>query len=254
MVYLQYAEGFRIGRFQTPLRLDLNDPDGNGLINFVDGQERQVDPGILEPDNVDSYEFGLKTTLADGRLTLDASVFYVDWTGIPVGLASVGSGTFFFNAGEATSEGVELQTQWIVSDGLVLDLSSSYVETVLAEDAPGLGEKGDDLPGSADFNFSLGLERQFSVDEYDGFVRADYVYISEYYHFFSRDSDDPVSGGYSQVHLNAGVAVNDVSIEVYAKNLLNTDEYVWVNPVWNGEGRGFALRPRTIGINLSYNF
>jgi len=253
LVYGEWAEGFRIGTFQGQIS-PVDDPDGDGVVLFADGVMRKVTEGLLESDTVESIELGIKTAFMDERVTLNASIFQIDWTGIPVALTTANNGSHQFNAGEVKSEGAEMEVQALLSDSLVLHVSTSYIETKLAEDAPTLGGvKGDDIPSSADFNFSLGLEQRFTVSGYDSFVRADYVYVSEYFHVIDVPADEPESGGYGLVDLKVGTTVNNVDLDLFVKNLTNADDFTWVETSW-GAGRAFRIRPRTVGFNVSYSF
>ena len=257
LIYGEWAEGFRFGRFQTikdPTADAIDDPDGDGRLSFVDGVERFVGEGLIDSDSVENYEIGIKAGFLDGRLTVNGNVFHIDWTGIPVGVRSLAGGNFFFNAGEAKSEGAEVEIKAQLSDSLVANISGSYTETVLVEDAPTLGgEKGDDLPGSADVTFNIGLEYQFMVGQYDSFARADYLYVSDYYGVINPDSDDIASGDYGLLDLKAGIAMGGFDVDLFVKNVTNANDYTWVENLWN-VGRAYRLKPRTIGLNVAYSF
>jgi len=257
LIYAQWAEGFRIGRFQGVI-LPENDPDGNGLVNFPDG-ERKVQEGVLDPDTTETLELGLKVSFMDNRVTLNATVFHTDWEGIPLQLTTLLTNSLSFNAGKSEVDGVEVEILAQLSEDWVLNVGSSYIESTLAEDAPSLGGvKGENMPGSADFNFNLGLEHQFTFGEYESFIRADYAYVDEYEHAFKSKivAGDPVAGGYSLLNLKAGMEVNDINLDLFVKNLTNANDFTWVENGINrfGAARAYRLKPRTVGFNVSYNF
>ena len=127
----------------------------------------------------------------------------------------------------------------------------------MTEDAPGLGAgavSGANLPGSADFNFNLGIEYDFSIKDIDAFARLDYSYVGEYFSNFTEIGQN--AGDYGLVNLKIGGALEDVSADVFINNLLNTDDYTWIESFSSqfGFSRAYQLRPRTIGINLAYQF
>ena len=252
LVYAQWAEGFRLGGPQFPVRASC-DADQNGLIEFPDGSE-VAQPSAIAPDELESFEIGIKASLADNRITLNAALYRVNWDGIPVLLIATCQDGFTVNAGESTSEGIELEAKAHLTDSLVLDLAASYGEATLAEDADNLGFKGDNLPGSADFNFSASLQYSFNMAGYEAFVRGDYAYIGEYYHNIAEQGQP--SGGYSQAHLKAGLAIDQVEVDLFIKNLTNADDFTWVETTFGplGTNRAYRLRPRTIGLNISYKF
>ncbi len=246
LIYGQWAEGFRLGSAQL-----LNcDPDGDGRVQFADGIEREV-PTSIAPDSLESFELGVKTSLADSRVTVNASIYHINWQGLPVSLATECTTSLKLNAGESTAEGFELEVQALLSDNLQLEIGTSYGESILAADAESLGSKGDNLPGSPDFNFFTALEYRFTVSGYESFARIDYSYVDEFYHNIAELGQ--ASGGYTQVNLKTGISINQVDIDLFANNLTNANDFTWVESAFN-VGRAYRLRPRTIGFNVSYKF
>lgn len=88
----------------------------------------QVDSSML-----DSYEIGLKSQFADRRITLDVSAFRIDWEDIQVATSFNGIGGLV-NGGEATSEGLELSSQFRVTDALMLGLNAAYTDASIKND------------------------------------------------------------------------------------------------------------------------
>ena len=79
MVYGRFAQGFRLGRPVGDIP-DYCDADGDGLLDGLGVPE----PTSVDPDELDSLEFGTKLNLAGGRLQLNASIFAIRWEGIPI--------------------------------------------------------------------------------------------------------------------------------------------------------------------------
>ncbi len=248
IIYGLWSQGFRLGYGVIPNTACDVDQDG-----LVDGL------GIPNPTQVDSdktnnYELGTKTSLANNRITVNASVYRIDWDGIPVSTVPFGNCTVQLNAGKAKSEGIELEVATNLTDTLKLDLSASYGEAKLAEDASNVGNKGDDLPGSADFNFSAGLEKEFHIFGKDAFFRTDYAYVGEYNTDIGKGLP---AGDYHQLHLKTGITLDDVDIDIFVRNVTNSGGYAWVDALvaaYSGNHRVFLVRPRTYGLNLSYRF
>jgi outer membrane receptor protein involved in Fe transport len=251
-VYGQWSQGFREPKLQGNIIPEF-DMDNNGLVEFVDGIERDPPRGLLAPDTVDNYEIGLKYQSSDGRIAGSLTGFHIDWEGIPIvpSLTAFLGAALWFNAGQAESDGIEFESSIRLADDLMLQLSASWVDSVLTESAPGLGVEGDDLPGSADYNVRVALEKQFNVGSYPAFARGDYTYVSEYFSQFTETGVP--AGDYSLVDLNAGVSIGNLDISVFAKNLTNADDFTWVDNVF-GTDRAFRLRPRTIGVNFRVSY
>ena len=251
-VYGQWSEGFREPRLQGLIVPEM-DADNNGLIEFADGIERDPPRGLLAPDTVDNYELGVKYQSSDGRIAGSITGYYIDWKGIPIvpSITAFLGAALWFNAGQAESEGIEFESSFTLANDFRLQFSASWANSVLTESAPGLGEKGDDLPGSADFNARAALEKQFNFRGYDAFVRGDYTYVGEYFSQFSETGIP--AGDYGLVDLNAGVSIGSINISAFVKNLTNADDFSWVDNIF-GTDRAFRLRPRTVGVNLSISY
>jgi iron complex outermembrane recepter protein len=127
LVYLTFGEGYRPG-------------GGNGAIpNSIPGSscfgQPQV-PSTYAPDSVHAYELGTKDTFLDGRLQVDFSVFLNEWRGIQQYLSeSCGPYAFGTNAGNAVSDGLDLQLQAILTPELRFDLNAGYVNAYYTQNA-----------------------------------------------------------------------------------------------------------------------
>jgi outer membrane receptor protein involved in Fe transport len=256
LLYAQWAEGFRLGAPQTPPPA-FCDADSNGLFELADGTEIPI-PDNVAPDELENYELGIKASFADNRITLSSSIYRINWEGIPVqvGLVSCG-GAATINAGKSKSEGIELESKVLVAENIKLDISASYNQATLTEDAAGLGlgaVDGANLPGSADFNFTAGVEYAFSIENTQAFLRMDYSYVGEYFGNFSETGQN--SGDYSMINVKLGAIFDQLSVDMFVNNLTNADEFTWNENQFSQLGftRAYQLRPRTIGINLNYLF
>ena len=243
--YATFAQGFRLGGPHPDVPADICDVDPqDGLIDGID----VALPDQIASDELDSFEVGAKFSLADGRATLNVAAYQIKWDGIPVALtANCGFGVTV-NAGEAESQGLELEGQVLISDIWSLNYGLSYVKTELTSDAPGLGSSGDRLPGSAETQASLGLQAEFDVAGRPMFARADVAYMGDYYN--NLQEQGPSAGGYTTVNLRVGAEISeDISVDLFARNLTNKEGLTWVETEI-GDGRANYMRPRTIGIEL----
>jgi outer membrane receptor protein involved in Fe transport len=251
-LYGQWTQGFREPRFQTEILPEF-DMDNDGLVEFQDGIERKVTEGLLDPDSVENYELGIKYQSSDRRLRGALTAFMIDWTGIPVVpslTAYLGSG-LYFNVGKARSKGLEFEFSAEPIEDLIFDVSASWISSKLAEGAPGLGDKGDDLPGVADYNVHAALEKRFTIGDHDAFIRGDYTYVSGYYGTFAELGQQ--AGNYHVFDMSAGVTIDNFRVGLFAKNLTNRADFTWIDNVF-GSDRAYRLRPRTIGVNVGVVF
>jgi outer membrane receptor protein involved in Fe transport len=157
----------------------------------------------------------------------------------------------YFNVGQARSKGLEFEFSAEPIEDLIFDFSASWISSKLAESAPGLGSKGNDLPGVADYNVHAALEKRFEIGGNPAFIRGDYTYVSGYYATFAEIGQQ--AGNYHVFDMSAGVTIDQFKIGLFAKNLTNRADFTWVDNVF-GSDRAYRLRPRTIGVNVGMNF
>jgi len=106
--YLTYSEGYRFGFFNT----------GN----------------LTNPEETKNYEFGLKSSLLDGRASFNAAVFYIDYSNQQ--LTSVTSQPPFrltTNIPESDVLGFEMETTLRMTEDLSLSAGVGYLDTEISE-------------------------------------------------------------------------------------------------------------------------
>jgi iron complex outermembrane recepter protein len=259
LIYAGWGQGFRLGRPQATASAVVCDLNNDG---FIDGTNISLDStGEIKPDSVDSYELGGKVTLLDRRLAIDAAIFRMDWVDFPVAApvpVQQGCGGVFINVGTTRSEGVELQTNFQISDTLRADLGGSYVDARVTEDSPtGTLRVDDRLGGAPRATANFGLQQSFSIAGHSAFVRGDSIYVGPFYgtHGARRlfPPNPRSNGDYIKLDVTAGMAIRQLDINVYVRNLTNEDAFL-SGPANPGNPTGTSLRPRTIGVQLGYSF
>jgi len=254
LVYALWSQGFRLGDVQPLIAPAIRssggcDDNNDGFADIL--PDVSLDTRSIDSDSVNNYELGGKFSLMDGRVQVNASVYQIDWTDIPVLLPVCGGLTV--NAGEARSRGVEFETSYHVGNGFLLDLAASYVNAELTKSDTVLGQKGDRLPGSPEYTVSLGLEYDFVIGGNDAYVRSDVSYIGGY--FFDLQGTGPEMGDYTKIDVTAGVRLGQFNLSLFARNLTNRDNLTSVNSELASLGfSGVRLQPRTVGVRLGYDF
>jgi iron complex outermembrane receptor protein len=247
LIYFLWSEGFRPGGAvgDPPPRCDQ---DGDGIVDAIGL------PVGRNSDDLESLEFGYKTSLGENRVNLQTALFDINWEGIPIEIPvpSPCAFTLPFNAGSAKSTGLEFSLDFLVTDRLEMSFSASWVEAELTEDAPGLGLDGDRLPGSPEYNAAVGVEYGFDLGDTPGWARADLSWVGDYYS--TLQEDPPELGDYFMVDLAAGMDFGRWSLSIFAHNLTDEEALTWANPIWAPYPRGSVLRPRTLGAQLRYRF
>lgn len=254
LLYASFSQGFRLGRGAA------GTPDGLKAVCDVNGDNIHDELGIpfneagaLDSDTTDNYELGGKFTLLDNRVVLNAAVFQVDWTGLPVRqVDSQGNCAIQTNGGTARSRGIEIETRFSLTENLQLNLSGSYIDAEFREGNEPLGlPSGTRLPQSAQWNGAVGLQYEFIFFDNEAFWRSDLAYISDYVSGGPGNLATAIPvGDYAKLDMRAGVNLGPFDLEVFATNL--TDENA-VTTRFLGV-RGWRLNPRTIGINVRRRF
>ena len=225
-------------------------------------------PEAVKPETIWSFEGGFKSTLADGKLRLNASAFYYDYKDIHqnVDLADNAQGyANVRNAGDAEVFGIEADMVFALTDRFVVDGMFSYLDTELKDlMAPDLNvpqntsidQRGNPLPRAPEFTVGFGAAYTMPIQPGEVTLRGDYYYMDDerYWSVFK----DPLNSGDSYSRVNARLQFDHNSgkwsIAAYARNMLDED----------AESNGFRsttfgnLRtyqpPRTWGVNVRYNF
>ena len=119
MGFLGYSRGFKSGGY--------NDQLGTQLDPITDLAAEPTRPEIA-----DSFEGGIKTTLADGAATFALNAYYVEYTDAQrtfnVSFPDGGQETLFFNAAEMTVKGIEAEGAWAVTDAFTLRYNVAWMD------------------------------------------------------------------------------------------------------------------------------
>ena len=125
-LYGSFSQGFKGGSFD-PRGLTSAAPDLNG--DGVVSPDEVFEFMRFKPEEVDTYEIGLKSRFANGRINTSLAFFYSDYTNIQVpgsiGVDTTGDGisdTFAgvtTNAGKATMKGFEFELSALLAQSLM---------------------------------------------------------------------------------------------------------------------------------------
>ena len=131
-LYATYSEGFKGGLFDPRMDLGGNPTSATSLIKRKG----------VEPEEVSTYEMGLKSTFNRGRLQTNAAVFYTDYKNVQIpgsiptfnsaGVATGFAGSLT-NAGKAKISGFELEAMSRVTDALTLSGMVSFIDAKYKE-------------------------------------------------------------------------------------------------------------------------
>ena len=137
MGYFTRSEGYRIGSTNS---YQLCDPDGDGVSN-VPLNQPCASPAEAQylPDKTVNYELGLRSQWLDRRLTVNGSLYYIDWQNPQLhGVTAQGSSDITTNGKGARSRGLDLSVKAAVTNRLKMAINYSFTDAELSERAPGL--------------------------------------------------------------------------------------------------------------------
>ena len=259
--YATFSEGFRSG----------GQNDLNAFVPAID-----LDSYLSE--QVQTYELGLKSVFADGRVLFNIAGFYNDWTNLQVVLAEGpgGAGEVLGNAGSARSYGVDAELIWQVSENLDFTASALVMETDIRDsvltvpDPNGNGPDipvpvGTDIPGTAEEQFSAFANYSRPInDSLSFFSRAAISYLGGSVTSLSaitgQTVQPPTQPGFTKVDFRIGVEAEKWALSLFADNLF--DEDIILGTRAGSVARDFVTGdvvhvlgpPRVIGINLRLNY
>jgi iron complex outermembrane recepter protein len=244
MVYVRAASGYRPG---GPITLPPTAVVPAGY------------PTMFQPDTVWNYEIGYKAELLQKRLSFDGDVFYVDWSDIQA-LINFPPFHIFGNAGDASSKGVELQSDFQPIDRLSFHGVLGYTDATLTRVAAGFPEavKGETLPYAPKWTASLLSRYAFPLrNAWTGEVGADVRYVSNQVTDFSLSGDDLHFSSYVLGDLQATAWTDKVSVQVFIKNVTDRRAYTGVvNYITGNPGQPDVsiVQPRTFGVRVTQSF
>jgi len=268
MAYGTVSEGFRIG-------------GSNGITLCPDPlPDKQTGCGtaddlLYSPDKTTNYELGFKSTWFKNKLHFNAALFNVDWEDAQVaGVTAVGQLPITSNAGSANAKGVEISSRAIVSNNITAYATYAYTQAELTSDAPYLfnkdgtdgGQDGDRLPGSAENQFSLGLNYQTEIMN-DKMLDVNYGITaqSDVITKVGLHNNAETLPGYGLSNLSAKVSADAWAVTFYVNNLFDKYTYTSVRrdnaDITSANGAQiqrnyghFINRPRTLGLKFNYQF
>ena len=258
MLYATASKGFRPGGPNNPAPAALCGKEVAGLGLSQDQLLK------FDPDSLWNYELGEKAQWLDHRLTLNSSVYYIDWTKVQQQIVLQCGFNITANFGSATSKGGELELSYQPTRRLTLRAGASYTEATLDNDVPGTdAKKGDQLQDVPRWSGSAAAEYGMPMGaNYSGYGRLDATYTGTANALYDRSSPFYQRRGFAQLNLRFGLepAVHGPHWKVafFIDNLLNkigeTGLPVAISADLPDTRRIAIDRPRTAGVTLSSAF
>jgi iron complex outermembrane receptor protein len=234
MIYARAATGSKSGGFNT-----------------VNGTPEQRE---FEDESTNSYELGVKSTLLEARLRINAAAFYTEISDYQYQQQQeLGVGTFVSNLPEVETSGLDVNLQAQPLPNLTLTGGLLYMHKYEITDGP---QKGEKLPFTADYSGTASATLVFPLADGGIYLRADYSYMDDH---LTTDSANAADKNYQNRNLfNAklGWRNDHWNVSVWGKNL-SDNKYAGLTaatfPVTTMDAY-FLAPPRTYGATLRYDF
>lgn len=205
-----------------------------------------------------NYEGGWKSTLAGGRVSANAAVFFIKWDDLQLNVpnAFVPGQFYISNVGSARSRGVELDVT--ARPRQDLDLFGSFgVNSARFADGTMSGgvDVGDnEIPYAPDYTAMFGGQLTRAINaSINAYGRAEVVMTGA---FNYDESNSQSQDAYSLVNIRAGAKLQRFFAELWLRNAFDT-RYVPIAIPYNFAQSGFIGengRPRTFGITFGATF
>ncbi len=250
MVYALFSQGFR---------------DGGNNSGIPDACTANGVPGKYDPDTLNNYEFGWKTTSVNGRLLWNGSVYQMDWKqyqAIIYDASVCPSSSYYVNVGDAKIKGVESNIQFAPNEAWSFQAAFNYNDgRITSSPYPTFqSEVGERLPFSPYLSWSANARYQTPVSgDMKGYAQFDIAHKGDMW-------DDLHAGGangfprmlqpsYSIMNLRLGLNPDSGRwlAELYCENLADKNAIIYTN-TGNFDLRQTTNQPRTIGLRLNYRF
>ncbi|MCA8902394.1 MAG: TonB-dependent receptor [Hyphomonas sp.] len=242
MFYASYREGFKSGGFQALLAAS---------------QAAAETP--FDPEDVSSYEVGMKSIWFDRKLLANLALFRSDITNQQVSRNLSATSILIDNAGETRADGLDLTLQLKPTDSLTFNWNATWQEARFREYMDATNDySGNAQLRSPDFTSYFSVDYEVPVGNAGDLVlHGDYSYSSDvFFELTNSKLDGLYQPSYGVANLRAkylpansplefSVFVNNVGDEEYFQNIAGT--------VAAG-GLGVPAPPRTAGVSVNYRF
>ena len=236
-LYGGYSRGFRSGGFnQTGVGAVAG---GNGIVGVGD---------IFQDETASTFEVGVKTRLADRKLTLNAAAY-----------STISKNSYFFvflaanstqnlgNIPKTRIQGFELEANFRPTPVIQLNAAAGYTFSEIKK-FPVAAVIGNEAPLISRYTYNLGAQFTPELsDSIDGLLRIDYRRIGKtWWEPFNTTVRKPVD----LVDARLGISSGAWAITGFAENLFNKK----YNAEFSPGGFVFKARPRRYGVEASYKF
>ena len=232
--YGTYSTGFRSGGFNAP-----------GL-------------GDFKAETLKSFELGVKSTLLDNRLLLNAAAYYARSKDFQYFYINAATGAQLINNIDRVEiSGIDIDFQYLPVAGLQIDGGLGTTNSRIKENTAQPETVGNYTPKATPLKANLGVQYTATVGEnMSGYGRVDLEHRSKrYWQINNADVQNAMT--LVNVRLGLSEAKDKWSVYLFGKNLTNKQYYADFNPAaYSGFGYaiGSLAKGRQYGLGAKVRF
>lgn len=223
------------------------------------------------PDSTINKEIGVKGYLFGRKLYVEADIYRIDWNDTQTYRAQTVENGFPINGTangpDAHTQGLEFSTRYKISSNWSVNYAAATnrgqfdeTRTHCLYESTTTGcttwYAGDKLGGGAKWKHNAGVRYN---TEFDNGMYLSAGVSGRYVGAVATDRDTNgvsarVFPSYAIYNANASLGRDNWELGLWARNLANSDALVSSQPIGITGARPITAQPRTIGMNLSYQF
>ncbi len=258
-LYAKYSEAYVAGGFNVR----DPDPDSNNQygVGFADG---------FDPEEVATWEFGMKSELFGSRARLNMDVFFTDYTdrvtSFVVPGAAIGD-TKYINAGKVALDGFELDAIFLATQDLRFTLNYSYLDGKMEEVRdPLTGADVTDhyqLPSAPENSYNVAVDWTLASGNWGSLdLYANYSYMDDRNGVADVEEPPNDSSWPSYDLVNARLSWKDIRVfngdamvSLWVKNALDEEYVVNATSEYPHSARSVMWgQARSFGVDFSYTY
>jgi len=257
-LYATISKGYKAGGFDS-----FGFSNTSGIPSAATGIPLTSSDNLnsFDPEEIMSYELGIKSRWLENRLQVNASAYYYDYEDMQL-ISRQGNAFVVQNLGEATGQGVELEVRYLPGENWDLFFGAAYsdTETKLTE------QENSDLCGAEDCNgkrlpynprlttiTAANYQVQTAVDGLDFFFTAEHSYQASSFSDLENKSGHE-SDSVELINLRAGLIADQWRLTLYVENLEDKTYFNQVESSATGAFQTVPSVPRTAGVKFNVSF
>lgn len=243
------------------------------IVNAFAGRPSLTNPNdIIIPDgassdDLKSYEIGAKARFLDGRVSINFAAYLIDWSNIQAQANRVSDSVqFATNIGAARSKGFEVEMGVSPGSGFFIGLNAAYNDSKItrlsASEAAISGAVLGHRLSAPRLQGALSVTNNFNLGSSGttGTISASAQYVGSYNSSFPNTPGNPnlrlstfgETDDYVNVNVSFGIKRGDLGAQLYVENLFDDHSITYIHPEAFLVSRFGTMRPRTVGLRLSY--